>query len=79
MGCSHCSIVRGGYRVHLKGKLAHIFMISYLVLISCLSDMVTIFVIDRNTKIDFILQGKENQMSDPLYFGFPNQSLSYVI
>ena len=37
-----------------KRKLAHNFMISYLVLISSLSDMVRTFKVDKNAKIDFI-------------------------
>ena len=66
----------------VKEKLAHNFMVSYLVLISCLTDMVRTFVTDTNTQIAIILlylQGKEKNIPEPLDFGFPNQSLCYVI
>ena len=56
-------------------------MISYLVLISCLTDMVRTFVTEKNNTDCYYsyLQGKENQILETLDFGFPNQSLCYVI
>ena len=58
----------------LKGKLAHNFMISYLVLISPLSDMVRTFIVDKNAKIDFIHIYREKKIlfQDPCILGFPN-------
>ena len=35
-----------------KGKLAHNFMVCYLVLISCLSDMVRTYITEENLKIN---------------------------
>ena len=39
---------------NVKGKLAHNFMVSYLVLISCISDMVRTVITEKNAKIDVI-------------------------
>ena len=54
----------------LKGKLAHNFMISYLVWISHLSDMVRTFIIDKNAKIDtfHIYGGKKSNFRTLVYW-----------
>ena len=56
-------------------------MISFLVLISRLSDMVRTYIIDTNAKIDIIqiYRDKKLLFQDPRILGFPNQSLCYVI
>ena len=55
------------------GKLAHNFMISFLVLISRLSDMVRTFIIETKAKIDIIhiYRDKNFLFQDPCILGFP--------
>ena len=57
----------------VQGKLAHSFMISFLVLISRLSDMVRTFIIDTNAKIDITHIYRDNKFlfQDPCILGFP--------
>ena len=47
----------------LKGKLALKFMVSYLVLISCISDMARIFITETNANIEviYIYREKKNK------------------
>ena len=54
----------------IKGNLAHN---SYLVLISCLLDMIKNSITEKSGEKKYmLLQGKENQILDPLYIlGFP--------
>ena len=67
-------------KVFLEGKLAHNFIISYLVLISCLSYMVRTFIIDQNAKIDIIhiYREKKIKFQNPNILGFFTTSLEGV-
>ena len=42
-----------------KGKPAHNFMVSYLVLISCLSDMLRPYITKENAKINIFCRYKK--------------------
>ena len=67
-------------KTRFKGKLAHNFMVSYLVLISCLSDMVRTYITRENAKINIFCSYREKKnKSGNSEFGFPNQSLCYFI
>ena len=56
-------------------------MTSYLVFISCLLDMNKKSTTEKKKKNEYIwkLEGKENQILDPLLLWYPNQSPCYVI
>ena len=58
---------------YFKGKLAQYFMVSYLVLISCLSDMVRIYVTEENAKINIFCSYREKKikLGNSESLGFP--------
>ena len=58
----------------LAGKLAHDFMVSYLVLISCLSDMVRTYITEENAKINIFCSYREKKIK----FGH-SESLGFPI
>ena len=57
----------------MKGKLAHNFMVSYLVLISCLSDMVRTYITEENAKINISCsyREKKRKFGNSESLGFP--------
>ena len=59
--------------VIIKGKLAHNFMVSYLVLISRLSDMVRTYITEENAKINIFssYREKEIKFGNSENLGFP--------
>ena len=58
---------------HFKGKLAHNFMVCYLVLISCLSDMVRTYITEENLKINIFCsyRGQKIKFGNSDSLGFP--------
>ena len=69
-----------GSDLKLKGKLTDNFMVSYLVLISCLSDMVRTYITEENAKLNIFCSYREKKIKFGNYesLGFPI-SLCYVI
>ena len=68
LGCLTYSIV-----TYVKGKLAHNCMVSYLVLISCLSDMVRTYISEENAKINIFCSYRETKIKfrNSESLGFP--------
>ena len=64
----------GKLDLELKGKLAHNFTISWLMLIPCLLYIVKIFIKETDAKIVIccVYRGTKIQIWEPLDFGFPN-------
>ena len=50
------------FSIKFKGKLAHNFMVSYLLLISCLSDMVRTYITEENAKINIFCSYREKKI-----------------
>ena len=59
--------------LNLKRKLAHNCMVTYLVLISCLLDMVRTYITEENAKISIFCCYRENQIKfgNSESLGFP--------
>ena len=59
--------------LYLKGKLAHNVMVSYLLLISCLSDMVRTYITEENAKTNIYCSYREKKIKfgNSESLGFP--------
>ena len=57
----------------IKGKLAHNFMLYYLMLISCLSDLVSTYIMEENAKINICCSYREKKIKfgNSESLGFP--------